>query len=127
MWREIEPVERHGEWMTDAVEVRFRTPQRRGVGTDYDCVTRVGPFRTVDHMTCVEWDEGVAMGIVHRGTVAGHGRFVLESIDDTHTRFCWDESLKFPWWMGGPIGERAARPLLTRVWRANLGRLAARF
>jgi hypothetical protein len=27
--------------------------------------------------------------------------------------------------MGGPVGERAAKPVFERVWRANLARLRA--
>lgn len=41
------------------------------------------------------------------------------------TQFCWQEVLAFPWWMGGVVGERIAKPVFERVWRANLARLRA--
>ena len=51
-------------------------------------------------------------------------RFTLAPIPNG-TTFCWREVLTFPWWMGGPVGELAAKPVLERVWRANLARLRA--
>ena len=39
------------------------------------------------------------------------------------TRFTWTERLKFPWWMGGPLGALAAKPILQRVWLRNLTNL----
>jgi carbon monoxide dehydrogenase subunit G len=122
VWCVIEPVERHGEWMTDAESIRFTTAQTRGVGTAFDCVTRVGPFRTTDHMAIVEWDAPRAMGIEHRGVVTGAGRFTLDP-EDTGTRFTWSEQLTFPWRMGGPVGAFLARPVLRTIWRRNLRRL----
>jgi len=128
VWAYLEPLERHTDWMADAVEIRFHTDQHRGVGTVYDCVTKVGPLTTVDRMTCVEWDEGKAMGIRHQGLVTGTGRFSLTPIDDgTRTRFDWDEDLRFPWQFGGALGERVAKPIFLRLWRGNLERLAAHF
>ena len=41
--------------MADAESIRFTTARTRGVGTAFDCVTRVGPLRTTDRMTIVEW------------------------------------------------------------------------
>ena len=37
VWNVIEPIERHVEWMADAVAIEFRSEQTRGVGTTFDC------------------------------------------------------------------------------------------
>jgi len=124
VWRVIEPVERHVDWMADAESIRFTTTQTRGVGTAFDCVTRIGPFRTTDRMAIVEWNPTVAMGIEHRGVVTGRGRFTLYPAREG-TRFTWEEQLTFPWWMGGPAGAFLARPVLRAIWRRNLRRLKA--
>ena len=42
------------------------------------------------------------------------------------TRFGWDERLRFPWFLGGPVGAVLAVPILTRIWRRNLANLRAR-
>jgi hypothetical protein len=54
--------------------------------------------------------------------IRGSGVFTLLSIGDQRTGFSWEEELTFPWWLGGPVGEWVARPLLTRLWRGNLRR-----
>ena len=33
VWRVVEPVEDHVDWMRDAASIRFTTDQTRGVGT----------------------------------------------------------------------------------------------
>jgi len=124
VWAVIEPIERHVEWMSDAVEIRFTSGRRRGIGTTFDCVTRVGPFRTVDKMTVTEWSPGRAMGIEHRGAVTGRGRFELRSRPRGRTRFAWREELVFPWWFGGPVGALLAKPVVRRIWKRNLANLA---
>jgi hypothetical protein len=123
VWRVIEPIERHVEWMADAVSITFTGAKRRGVGTSFDCLTRIGPFRTTDRMTVTEWDPGRSMGIEHRGVVTGRGRFTLRRRPRGRTRFTWTEELAFPWWIGGAVGVFAARPVLRAVWRRNLRRL----
>jgi len=123
VWRAIEPIEHHPDWMVDAVSITFTSTTRRGVGTRFDCLTRVGPFRTNDRMTVTEWDPGRAMGIEHHGIVTGRGRFSLRGRPYRRTRFTWTEELIFPWWMGGILGAFAAKPVLRRVWRRNLRRL----
>ena len=123
VWEVVEVIERHTDWMTDAARITFVTSSSRGAGTEFDCLTRVGPLRLNDRMTVTEWEPGRSMGIAHHGIVTGTGRFTLTRRRRGRTRFCWSERLHFPWWMGGPVGERVAKPLLRRLWRANLGRL----
>jgi len=123
VWQEVEPIERHVEWMADATSITFRGGRRSGVGAEFESLTRVGPFRVDDVMTVVEWRPRRAMSIVHQGVVTGTGRFTLRRRRGDRTRFCWDERLRFPWWMGGFLGERLAKPVLRRIWRANLDRL----
>jgi hypothetical protein len=65
------------------------------------------------------------MGVRHVGLVTGIGRFTLTPIDlGRRTRFGWEESLRFPWWLGGRVGEIVGgRLVLRQVWQANLRRL----
>ena len=58
---------------------------------------------------------------------AGTGRFTLKKATGGRTQFRWKEKLVFPWWMGGPVGAFVSKPVLARVWRRNLQRLAGRF
>ena len=123
IWAAIEDIGSHVTWMADAESIVFRTPQRAGVGTAFDCTTRIGPIRLVDAMSITRWTPDVAMGVEHRGVVRGQGVFTLRRADNTRTRFSWQETLTFPWWLGGPVGEVLGRPVLTRIWRGNLARL----
>jgi uncharacterized protein YndB with AHSA1/START domain len=124
VWRVIEPLEDHPDWMHDAVSVRFTTDQTRGIGTRTIVETKVGPFLLTDHMTVTEWEPGTTMGVEHTGVVTGTGRFTLRRNGRDGTTFAWDEELRFPWWLGGRLGEAiGARLVLTPLWRANLRRL----
>jgi uncharacterized protein YndB with AHSA1/START domain len=123
VWATVEDIGSHTRWMADAESIEFRTAQRAGIGTEFDCRTRIGPFTTVDRMRVTEWEPQAAMGIEHHGLVTGSGRFTLRALGTHVTDFCWTEDLVFPAALGGRVGERLGRPLLERVWRANLGRL----
>ena len=124
-WRAVEPIEQHVDWMAEAETIRFTSSKRRGVGTTFDCVTKVGPIRMTDRMTVTEWEPGRMMGIEHAGVVTGRGRFTLRRRRGGRTRFTWKEHLTFPWWMGGAVGAYAAKPVLRAIWRRNLRRLKA--
>jgi hypothetical protein len=126
VWGALERIEDHVTWMLDATAIRFVGPQRRGVGTAFECDTRFGPLRLTDHMEITEWDPGVAMGVRHDGAVSGVGRFLLTAAPGEATRIEWRESLSFPWWLGARLGEVVAKPILAIVWRGNLRRLARR-
>lgn len=125
VWRVLEPIESHVDWMADAERIRFVTEQTRGVGTRFECVTRVGPIHLTDRMEITEWEPARAMGVRHEGLVTGTGRFTLEPLDDARrTRFTWEEDLTFPWWLGGRLGERVGgQHVMRRIWRGNLERL----
>jgi hypothetical protein len=126
VWEVVEPVERHVDWMHDAVAIRFETDQTRGVGTRFLCDTKVGPIELVDKMEITEWRPGEAMGVRHTGIVTGTGMFTLTPIDlGRRTRFTWAEELIFPWWLGGPIGAWIGGKLVMgAIWRRNLRGLA---
>ncbi|MDG2428672.1 MAG: SRPBCC family protein [Acidimicrobiales bacterium] len=125
VWTAIADVRQHSEWMMDAAEINLTSEQTSGVGTTFDCETRVGPIRTLDRMTITEWEEGRLMGVTHRGIVTGVGRFRLEDLSDNATVFIWEEDLSFPWWAGGRVIAVLASPVLGLIWRRNLKRLAA--
>lgn len=123
VWASIRDIATHVGWMEDAVAIRFTSDARDGVGTTFECDTRVGPFRLTDLMEVTEWDERRRMGIRHVGLVTGTGRFTLRKARGNRTRFTWEERLRFPWWMGGPLGGTLGAPLLKRIWRRNLRNL----
>lgn len=127
VWADLQDIGSHADWMSDAVAIRFLTAQTTGVGTRFECDTRVGPLRLTDVMEITEWKPGKAMGVTHTGIVSGVGRFTLKRLRGGRTRFEWSESLRFPMWAGGPISAFAARPVLRWVWRRNLRGLRDRF
>lgn len=123
VWAAVRDISSHVSWMEDAVAIRYTSPGHEGVGTTFECDTRVGPFRLTDRMEVTEWAEGRAMGIRHVGLVRGTGRFTVRRSCRGGTRFTWDERLRFPWWMGGGPGSVLAAPVLRRIWRRNLANL----
>lgn len=127
VWEDVRHLSSHVEWMADAESITFTSDQDEGVGTTFDCRTRVGPLRLTDRMEVTEWRDRRRMGIRHVGLVTGEGRFTLRRVRGGRTRFTWTEQLRYPWWMGGPVGGVVIDQVLRLIWRRNLRRLAARF
>ena len=131
VWEDLRHIGRHVEWMSDAASIRFLTEATEGVGVRFECDTVVGPLRLTDRMEVTDWRDAETMGIRHTGVVSGVGHFRLSACEglagEACTRFEWTETLRFRWWMGGPVGAWLARPVLRAVWIRNLARLAARF
>ncbi|WP_428117521.1 SRPBCC family protein [Candidatus Poriferisodalis sp.] len=125
VWDYVADVASNVEWMADASSITFVSPATQGVGTTYDCVTKVGPLRTTDRMEIVEWDPPHALGVAHKGVVRGGGRFTLAPIEEG-TRFTWSEDLTLPWYFGSRVGRQPAAMVLKRFWRRNLRTLRAR-
>ncbi|MDZ7678977.1 MAG: SRPBCC family protein [Acidimicrobiales bacterium] len=126
VWADVRDIASHVEWMADAVEIRFTSDTTDGTGTTFECDTRVGPLRLTDLMEITEWEDDRRMGVRHVGLVTGTGVFTLEPLDEVATVFTWTERLQFPWWLGGPLGAAASRPVMRWIWRRNLARLKAR-
>jgi hypothetical protein len=123
VWAAIADLGSHTEWMRDAEWIVFVHDQRRGVGTRMEVKTVVGPFRTIDVMEVVGWDEGKSIEVTHQGLVKGRGTLSVSPAVADQTEVSWEEDLVFPWWLGGNITAWVARPVLAAIWRGNLRRL----
>jgi carbon monoxide dehydrogenase subunit G len=127
VWAVLQQIDRHVEWMYEAVAVRFIGEQTSGVDTEFFCDTKVGPFKLVDRMIITEWSPPTTMGVRHTGAVTGEGMFTLQQVgagsDEgrVRTHFTWQEQLRFPWWLGGRVGAAVAGPAVLRpIWKRNL-------
>ncbi len=124
VWAVVRDISSHVSWMADAESITFTSALTEGVGTEFDCVTKIGPISLVDKMRVDSWDEGWSMGVSHVGVVTGVGEFRLRHAGDGATEFTWREQLTFPWWLAGQAGFLVAgRWVLTAIWRGNLRRL----
>lgn len=122
-WEHLRDLESHTTWMKDALAIEFLGEQTQGVGVTMRCKTRIGPFTTNDVMDVTLWEEGRQIGVAHRGMVTGEGVFTLNA-QGSATTLAWRESLHFGWLLGGLVGEIIAKPIMKRIWKANLQRFA---
>ena len=123
VWDYVRDISSHVEWMADAEALRFTSEQTTGIGTTFECDTKVGPARLTDVMEITEWEDEAVMGVRHTGVVTGSGRFTLRPAGPGRTEFRWDEELDFPVWMGGPLRDPVGGRILEAIWRRNLARL----
>ncbi|MFT7600952.1 MAG: hypothetical protein ACI8TP_003901 [Acidimicrobiales bacterium] len=126
VWDDVADISSHVTWMLDAVAIRFTDEQTSGVGTTFECDTKIGPISLTDVMEITAWEDEARMGVRHIGLVTGVGEFTLHPIGKHKTNFRWEEKLSFPWWLGGPVGELIGKPILAFIWNGNLKRLKAR-
>lgn len=126
VWADVRDIASHVDWMADAAEIRFVSEQIEGIGTVFECDTRVGPLSTTDVMEITAWDEGEVIGVRHKGIVTGEGAFTLVEMGPDKTEFRWEEDLSFPWWLGGQLVATASRPILRAIWKRNLTKLRKR-
>lgn len=119
VWDALADIGSHVEWMADARSIRFTSAAEEGVGTTFDCDTKVGPLRLTDRMEVIEWVPDRRMAVRHVGLVTGAGTFTLTP-RGARTELAWEESLSFPWYLPG----RPAAFVLKQIWRANLRRFS---
>lgn len=124
VWDALAAIGTHSNWMADAESIVFLTEQESGKGTRIRVRTRVGPIQINDDMEFIDWEPHHRMAVRHIGRIGGRGEFLL-SATATGSRFTWEESLRFPWYLGGPLVLTVARPVLRRIFAANLERFAA--
>jgi len=127
VWEDLRNIRSHVEWMHDAESIWVTSRDSEGVGTTFDCQTKVGPIRINDQMEITEWIDESRMGVRHDGLVMGEGAFSLSELPGQRSHFSWDEELSFPWWLGGPVGEPFGSVVLQMIWKRNLANLRARF
>lgn len=126
VWAEAVDFGSHAEWMKDAYSIRFEDEQRQGVGAVLLIETRVGPLRTVDRFEITALEPMRRITGRHMGIFTGEGSFELTRLGPGRTRFAWREHIRFPWYFGGSLGARVAKPVLARIWRSNLAALKTR-
>lgn len=120
VWNEVKVMERHVNWMQDAENIEFLSENTSGLNTKMKVLTKVGPISLNDIITVNQWSEFDTIGVVHEGIVTGEGAFYLTSINENSTKFEWIETLKFPIYLGGSIGEFFGSFILKRIWKKNL-------
>jgi uncharacterized membrane protein len=128
VWQVLADVERQPEWMRDALSVEILTPGPVGVGTRLRVPTQILFLRTTDLLEVTAFEPPQRWRVLHRGLVTGEGEFVLRETDDERgaaTELEWHERLAAPLGALGRIGMSAMKPLLRRVFAADLERLRA--
>ena len=120
VWKEVSVLKNHTNWMKDAVNIEFLNEKTEGLGAEMKVLTKVGPIKLFDYMTVTEWIEKKSIGVDHVGIVTGKGKFTLIELEEEKTKFLWEETLKFPIYLAGPIGEFFGSPILKLIWRNNL-------
>ena len=123
VWNEVSRLEKHTKWMNDAEKIDFLSENNSGVGTKMKVLTKVGPIKLYDYMTVTEWVSEETIAVDHTGIVSGKGKFRLEKLDENRTKFNWEETLKFPLYLGGIFGEFFGAPILKLIWKKNLNNL----
>ena len=68
-------------------------------------------------------EEKKLIGVDHIGIVTGKGEMQFEEISENITKFKWVETLKFPYYLAGPIGEIFGKPIIEFIWKKNLKNL----
>jgi|TARA_B100001059_G_C17301860_1_gene317780 hypothetical protein len=123
VWDEVKIMENHVNWMEDAVKIDILSENNSGLNTKMNVLTKVGPITLNDIITVTEWKEKESIGVIHEGIVTGEGVFYLTSLDESKTKFQWVEILKFPFYLGGPLGEIFGGLILKLIWKKNLKNL----
>ena len=109
--------------MKDSVKIDFESEIKSGVGTKIKVLTKIGPLKLYDYITFTKWEEKIIIGVDDIGIVTGKGEMEFNKVDNNTTKFKWTETLKFPFYLFGPIGEIVGKHILEYIWKENLNNL----
>jgi len=123
-WTRITDIERQVEWMTDMKAVRILTPGPLRIGTRAEATIRILGISVSDPVEVSELESPHRYGIRHDGMFHGSGLIVLDTLNGgRRTRIEWFETLEPP--LLPNLGWLAMRPILRRVFQADLDRFKA--
>ena len=72
VWEDICDIASHVEWMHDAEAIVFTSDQTQGLGTTFDCLTKVGPIRLTG-VARGAWRELTGAEVASLGEVRARG------------------------------------------------------
>jgi uncharacterized protein YndB with AHSA1/START domain len=122
VWAEVSDIESQPRWMHDMKSVTVTTPGPTEVGTRGKATVRILGISTTDPVTVTEFEPPRRFGIRHEGRFSGAGLIALEpGADGSTTVVTWDETILPP--LLPRLGSLVLRPVLTRVFQADLDRL----
>ena len=125
VWDLITDWEHQDDWMLEASDFVVVSAQREGVGVEAEATVKIGGIATRDRVRVVGWDPPRRLVIEHLGWVSGRGEIYLAPLGKDRTHVFWREELQPPVGVLGALGMSAFKPLMLRIFRRDLGVLAA--
>jgi uncharacterized protein YndB with AHSA1/START domain len=123
-WSEVADIPGQTRWMRDMKRVTVETPGPVRVGTKGVALVRILGVATDDPVTITEFEPPHRFGLRHEGRFAGAGLITLVASEDgAATTITWEETIIPP--VFPRLGSLVLRPILRRVFQADLERLRA--
>ena len=89
VWADVSQIASHVDWMADAIAIRFTSLTTAGVGTTFECKTKIGPFKLTDVMEITEWEPAQVMG--GGRDVSRSGAYFITS-DEVRLEVCFESN-----------------------------------
>jgi hypothetical protein len=121
VWERVSDIPSQPRWMHDLKDVRILSPGPVGVGTRMEGHVRILGIPAPDPVVITAWDPPRRYAIRHLGPFKGRGEIVVKAERDGTSVVTWEETLVAP--ILPNIAALVLRPVLERVFRADLDRL----
>ncbi|HWD08281.1 MAG TPA: SRPBCC family protein [Actinomycetota bacterium] len=120
VWPWLVDWEQLDRWQLEASGFRVLGNQREGVGVRAEATVHIAGITTRDTVVVTRWEPPNWLEIRHRGWVAGSGLMHCRGTGDG-CYLWWRERLIPPWGWFGAAGLHSLKPVMTRVFRRDLG------